>query len=213
MEKMRKKAEMENQRYAILDRALKDAQLKERTERQVAAKKRTETLSRLQTLMSEINLQGQDKEEFDFVKAGLSRIADMITQSSSSSDEDTTKEEENPRTPSNSTEETRPRPANLRVERLKMEERGVTTSTKKKKKHKYFSSPVVRKLRMELEEQRGRAEVRSWLCHSKNITRKSTLEHRYYSLIRFKSCHFFFLCQLCHSFVLQEKHSIINTRT
>ena len=157
---MRKKAEMENQRYAILDRALKDAQLKERTERQVAAKKRTETLSRLQTLMSEINLQGQDKEEFDFVKAGLSRIADMITQSSSSSDEDTTKEEENPRTPSNSTEETRPRPANLRVERLKMEERGVTTSTKKKKKHKYFSSPVVRKLRMELEEQRGRAEVR-----------------------------------------------------
>ena len=165
METMRKKSEMENQRYAILDRALKDAQVKERTERQIAAKRRTETLSRLQTLMSEINLQGQDKEEFDFVKAGLSRIADMITQSTSSfsntTTTTTTKEDENPRTPSSSEETRKQRPGNLRVERLKMEDRGVTTSTKKKKKkkHKYFSSPVVRKLRMELEEQRGRAEV------------------------------------------------------
>ena len=74
MEKMRKKAEMENQRYAILDRALKDAQHKERNERQIASKKRTETLSRLQTLISEINLQGQDDESFEFVMDEIESI-------------------------------------------------------------------------------------------------------------------------------------------
>ena len=170
MEKMRKKAEMENQRYAILDRALKDAQHKERNERQIASKKRTETLSRLQTLISEINLQGQDDESFEFVKAGLSRIVDMITLCS----EDKEEEEENPRTPTTTIEETRQRPSNLRVERLKMEECGVTTSIKKKKKkHKYFSSPVVRKLRMELEEQRGRAEVRIVLSIINHVTQEN----------------------------------------
>jgi len=160
MEKMRKKAEMENQRYAILDRALKDAQQKERSERQVAAKRRTETLSRLQTLVSEINVHGNGNEDFDFVKAGLSRIADII------SDDTAKKTSHPPSTPvsrSNDDQETtitrQQMPSNLRVERLKMESGAVTTSTKKKKKHKYFSSPVVRKLRMELEEQKGRAEV------------------------------------------------------